>query len=455
MAVTYKKSVILFGILPGNAQTVELPEGTISTAVITITYVDINSAAKSISPASRSGMYATFSIPSDVDYTQGDISLNVTQERDFQDTNGLLAAGTVTALAAGAAPTLTLDTTTTPGTTLMNFGIPAGAKGDKGATGDKGDKGEAGKDGASVTVTTVANGAIVYDGKGNSVTITNGAAGKDGINGTDGKSITVASVANGAQVTDGAGNSVIVTNGKDGKDGKDGNSFYTELAGGQLWAIRPRLNIASVTTIGGISYTKVSVDRDFVIEESLYEDPGVFIPDGTGMNPSKPFHVVKPSMKTVFGTTGSYGRVNNGDPVDGALNHSDYEGWYWAELSASPSSIPDLSKIEVQINPAHCQGYTQYEKDGAVYAEKTGHARGVLMPYYMGASVVNGKIRLWFRFLTYCFRAKSSGWTDNTNFGMWDGIGNDYDAWDLNLAEVHWWSTNVAQGFQFNARIRK
>lgn len=437
MTIIYNRDIVVSGdIYPGASATFELPEGTIATASVFI-WCTVGSAATPVGPTSRVGDFVTFLMPLfDAGTT---ITLSISQDRDFIDTSDKLVAGTVTTLAVGAPATITIDKVTTPGSSILNLGIPASA----------GTPGTPGKDGVNGTDGT--NG-------------TNGTPGTNGVDGKNGTSVTVTAVTGGASVSDGT-TTVVVANGPKGDVGPVGpagpTGMYREIAGGTLWAIRPRFDpVISKTTSQGITYDYINNTSNFVVESQLYTDSGIPVPAQSAPNRSKggpEFHVVRPSNPGTFGLSGQSARIASDSLLGAAVNVSDYNGWYWVETTTNAADIIDLSKIEVQCNPVHDAGYQQKEDgDGFVKIEQYGHARGMVFPVYMGASVINGKIRLWFRFLTYCFRAPKAGisWSSTTNYGMWDGIGNDYDAWDLDVAEVHWWTTNVAQGLQFNARVR-
>jgi hypothetical protein len=131
-------------------------------------------------------------------------------------TAATVSIGTVTPLAAGAAPTVTNAGSTSAAT--FNFGIPAGAAG---ATGTQGTTGTTGSPG---TAATVAVGSVSTGAAGSSATVSNagttsaavlnftipqGAAGATGTTGTPG---TAATISVGSVLTGAAGSSATVTN---------------------------------------------------------------------------------------------------------------------------------------------------------------------------------------------------------------------------------------------------
>jgi len=101
---------------------------------------------------SYDGLAVTFKIGSDtVSQTGtwqmgGNVALNLTKGTTPSTGGGGITQVIVNALAAGATPTVSYDSTTG----ILTLGIPAGAKGDTGATGAIGATGPAGKNASSV-----------------------------------------------------------------------------------------------------------------------------------------------------------------------------------------------------------------------------------------------------------------------------------------------------------------
>lgn len=78
-----------------------------------------------------------------------------------------------------------------------------------------------------------------------------------------------------------------------------------------------------------------------------------------------------------------------------------------------------------------------------------------MVPIYKGASrhtvSATGEtiVALWFRVGVYTHRSNIG--SDNHSF---DGINGEPDGWNLHDVDVKFWSTNVAQGMKFSAKIR-
>jgi hypothetical protein len=261
------------------------------------------------------------------------------------------------------------------------------------------------------------------------------------------------------------------TDGVNGVDGVSiGGSRFDELAGGVFWWIRPRYNvvpndipITNVTPSYYLDSHKLSTE--FVVENTLYEDHGVHIPTKGDLAPSKSTGQtirVVPTSVSPFGTASVGKLTDRWEPMNQTIFTHGFKGAYYVELdpalvTSESINAYNLHQLEVDVQGVQASGYDVRYESTTTIEISTGRSKGVVLPVYLGAmkDPVTGKVYLLFRPVTYAKRRNTATVEDVME---WDGISNnggESGGWDLRDSDVKWWSTNVAQGFRFVAKMRR
>lgn len=505
-----------FGVVDFDA-----PEGTLQNAVVEVEGL-ISSSGIAYTPMYQiidTVIRVTIASGSYTNDGLNQLLFKITQSKGFQDSTGTFVAGTQTTVPYGQNPTLTIDQSQV-GTVKFNFGIPEGRNGVNGKSAfqiaqDLGWTGSdfawlqslKGADGKSAYQLAVANGysgteaqwiASLKGAKGDTgVTGMNayqiaqvqgftgtlndwmaslkgakGDKGDKGSDGTNGKSAYELAVAAGF-VGDEAAYlaSLKGAKGDKGETGASvGGSRFDEIAGGVFWWIRPRYEITTNKIMNydvqpTVYYDEYKLKENFVVEETLYTDHGVYLPPKYNMIPSRnrgQMMKVIPTKVQPFGTE-SVGKV--GDRLMGQtdLIHTyGFQGVYYVELDrnlvgANGINESNLDQIEVEVFPTQAYGYETLHDPTMLMLAGTGRAEGLVLPVYLGAVAdpFFNRVYLLFRPTTYAQRRNGTSVPD---VFQWDGIANgngEPKGWDIKDPDVKFWSTNVAQGFKFVAKMRK
>lgn len=453
----------------GTSQSYDIPEGTRESANYSITGFDTQ-AAPTLSVDYKNKV-VVINFPSDpINDEIGSFLLTITQDRGFQDLTGTFAAGPVTKLSSSANPTLSIDQQVA-GVVRFDFGIPAGEKGKDGKSAYEiavagGYSGTEGEWLASLKAKDGVNGKSVYQLAVDAGFVGTEAQWLETLKGSQGDSAYRVAVAGGYVGTEAQW--VASLKGEKG-DTSPATLPYKELASGVLWYCRPRNTQSFVNGKFG-PFVESIPSQNFVIEDDLFEESGVHIPPTNIQGPSAPRLVTPRQTKGVNRGIYSKGRYTaNSRPEHTSENGKfiDADEWalhghYYVMLSPEESANftqENLGKIEVDVASTYDQGYmviSYVMSNPPTPAVSTAPHRGVLFPFYRGASLhttAEGKniVALWFRVMTYTFRRNTATVAD---VHQWDGINGEDGGWALGDPDVKWWSTNVAQGMKFTAKIR-
>jgi hypothetical protein len=455
----------------------DAPEGTIQSAVVEVvglldsngtpytpTY-QINDTVISVTIAS--GSYSLDGA--------GQLYVNIRQSKGFQDSTGTFVSGTCTSIAPNLPPTLNIDQSQV-GVVKFNFGIPRGENGKNGKSAFEvaQDNGWTGTDfawmqtlkGESAYAIAKANGYVGLESAW--VASLKGGKGERGIDGPSGDNAYSIARMNGFVGT--VGQWLASLKGEKGDAGPSGTAVlpYKELASGTLWYCRPRVLMGNYTSADlSTTYKTAEVTSNFIIEDGLFEDSLAFEPEKSW--PDKPAGsktVIPRYTKTPVVGVHEKGRYTSGNTAVFSTQAGEFIdsvnskmfGWYYVLLSPEESdkfTEGTLKNIEVDVSGVTQSGNEITNSGQSVASINTGKEKGLLFPFYKGASIhtskVNGKtyVALWFRVMTYAQRRNG---TTTADVFEWDGIGTD--GWDLDSSGVHWWSTNVAQGMKFTAKVR-
>lgn len=461
----------------GAVNTFEMPEGVISAAVGVVHYSvdDGNGTTNKTIPVTYTGNGSnwSFTIPPDFPSGAKSVRVEVTQGRNFGDDAGLVSA-TATTRAWNEAPTVTVDQTTA-GETKFSFGIPVGKQGftgtsayqqavAEGFTGSSTDwlnslKGTNGVNGKSAYELALAAGY-----KGSELDYLNSLKGQKGDKGDQGKSA--------YQVAFDAGFSGTEAEWLESLKAPAATGGYKELANGVLWYCRPRYTIGRCTVPdtgwGAYDYETAQHTAKFVIEDELYEDHGCYVVPDNSVIPTGDLRLryTRGINRGIHHAGRMTNRSDRVPPYSSTTSYfidrwaAKFYGWYYVMLSPQESaqfiSDTDLEKIEVDVQPITFSGtdITNWSA-GGTETYFLAKEQGLLVPIYKGASrhkvAATGEtiVSLWFRVGVYTHRSNIGA--DNHSF---DGINGEDDGWNLYDPDVKFWSTNVAQGMKFSARIR-
>lgn len=459
----------------GAVNTFEMPEGVISTATGVVHYsVDDGNgggATNKTIPVTYTGNGSnwSFTVPSDFPSGAKAVRVEVTQGRNFGDDAGLVSA-TATTRAWNEAPTVTVDQTTA-GETKFSFGIPVGKQGFTGTSAyqqavAEGFVGSSTDWLNSLKGTNGVNGKSAYElaldagYKGSELDYLNSLKGQKGDKGDQGKSAYQVAFDAGFSGTEAEWLESLKAPALPVGGG------YKELANGTLWYCRPRYQLSMAPN----GYETAYNTTDFVIENGLYPDHGCYIPPENAVYPTN--HMRLRTTRGVNRGVWNAGRMmpNQLPHETTTLDHfidkysAEFNGWYYVlltpEASAQFSSDADLEKIEVDVQGVTFSGVNVMNANVTQDFYKVGREKGLLVPVYKGASrhitredsVGNAGftlVALWFRVGVYTHRSNIGA--DNHSF---DGIEGEVDGWQLHDPDVKFWSTNVAQGMKFSAKIR-
>lgn len=195
-------------------------------------------------------------------------------------------------------------------------------------------------------------------------------------------------------------------------------------------------------------YVRSSVITYVKVFDGLRVDSGTFMPSPDAI--TNGHRMIAPKPDGTYGVVGEVDRTSDGD-----------NSGLWAVDIARPAGISsylDLRKLHVTVSTALSPNYTQDLEGGVLKAVACSRARGQLIPMYEAATLMEDRIRLFFRITTWSRRAPVP-FGDGGNLGEWDGIsdgvGGELGGWALNGADVAWKSLGEAHGFHFTATLLK
>jgi hypothetical protein len=442
----------------GQPASFEVPEGVLTDATVKVAYSDTSGFPQSVDAAyEKNGNIWSFIVPVNFDISAQSVMVSISQSRNFGDDPGTVSA-TAVIKAYDAAPTATV-TRTAANETKFEFGIPAGKAGDKGDKGDKGDNGTDGKSAYEI--------ALDAGYKGSHLDWLNSLKGQKGDVGNQGKSAYQVAFDAGFSGTEAEWLESLKAPANPVGGG------YKELANGTLWYCRPRFEtrrcVIPDTGFGAYDYETAYYTEKFIIEDSLFEDHGCYVVPQDSNIPQDRLRLrttrgVNRGVHKAGRYTNESGNTAPYSSTPGMFVDKwaeDFKGWYYVMLSPAESAQfltdVDLEKIEVDVQPVTFSGVNI--TDWAVGGMTTYHLakeQGLLTPIYKGASrhVIHATgetvVALWFRVGVYTHRSNIGA--DNHSF---DGINGEPNGWNLHDVDVKFWSTNVAQGMKFSAKVRR
>lgn len=446
---TYIKEVLIrLNAIPvaGSDVVLEVPEGTEIGALISIAFSDVDGNPLAlVTQYSRVGQYITISAPSGIGYVG--VVMRIEQSSDFQDDSvgiqEVLISATNT-VPAGTNASVSADNSE-KGKAKLTFNIP------------QGNKGESGK---SAYELAVAGGFV-----GTESEWVASLKGNKGDKGDVGSSAYQVALSNGFVGTEAEWVASLKGNKGDKGDAAIGGSRYDEIAGGTFWWIRPRytvkpndINLPDLTRIDG-----VELNTNFVVENTLYQDNGVYIPSKSSFSDAT-YHYqairVVPSNPQPFSVE-STGKITGDFWGSTPLQTKNFKGAYYVEVDPAVVVEKGITKdnlhlLEVEVMHTQAEGYEVKYNATTKISIESGKSKGLVIPIYLGAmkDPNTGRLYLLFRPVTYAKRRNPSSVEDVME---WDGIGTNSGedgGWLLTDPDVRWWSTNVAQGFRFVAKIR-
>lgn len=496
----FKLGIDGLDVTPGVSNTFEMPEGVIPTANASVYFYSGGLPATTSASYTGNGNLWSFTATNGIDAPSDAIRVEITQGRNFGDDPGLVTA-TATTRAWNEPPLVTVDQSVS-GETKFAFSIPVGKPGNNGisayaqahAQGFEGSvddwleslKGEAGKSAYEVAKSNGFNGSLedwlnslkgangksAYElaldagFKGSYLEYLNSLKGQKGDKGDQGKSAYQVAFDAGFSGTEAEWLESLKAPSTPAVGG------YKELANGVLWYCRPRYNTGRCTVpdtgFGAYDYETAEHTTKFVIEDGLFEDHGCYVvPDASNLpTDDLRLRMTRGVNRGIHHAGRMTDRSDLVPPYSGTTSYfidrwaAKFYGWYYVMLSPQESAQfladTDLEKIEVDVQPVTFSGVDVTNwAPGGTETYFLAKEQGLLVPIYKGASrhtvSATGEtiVALWFRVGVYTHRSNIG--SDNHSF---DGINGEPDGWNLHDVDVKFWSTNVAQGMKFSAKIR-